>query len=421
MERARDVVITGMGVISPIGIGCGEFWTALMEGRSGIQRLSTFNGSDLAAPLGAPVAQFEPGKYVRPRKNLKVMSRDIQLGVSAAQIACADARLEAGGFDPERVGVVFGADMIAAELDELINAWRACMVDGRFEYTRWQQGGMSNIFPLWMLKYLPNMPGCHIAITQDVRGPNNSLTMAEVSSLAAIAEAAQVIQRGKADAMIAGGTSSRLSPLVWLRFMACQISHRSDEPAAACRPFDSDRDGMVFGEGAGALVLESRRHAEARGVRILARILGTARTFEPKQAGQTRRGDAIRRAIGGALNAARLTAAEIGHVNAHGLSTVLDDRIEARAIRDVLGDVPVTAPKSYFGNLGAATGAVEAAVSVLALDKGIVPPTLNYERPDSDCPVRVICGVPMSASRRTALALNHNMAGQVVAVVLAGE
>ena len=251
MEQDRDVVITGIGVISPIGIGCEEFWTALMEGRSGIQRLSTFNGSDLPVPLGAQVVHFEPAKYVRPRKNLKVMSRDIQLGVSAAQIACCEARLEAGSFDPERVGVVYGADMIAAELDELITAWCACMVEGRFEYDRWRQGGMSNIFPLWMLKYLPNMPGCHIAITQDVRGPNNSLTLAEVSSLAAIAEAAQVIQRGQADAMIAGGASSRLHPLVWLRFMACQFSHRSDEPAAACRPFDRDRDGMVFGEGAG--------------------------------------------------------------------------------------------------------------------------------------------------------------------------
>ena len=361
-----------------------------------------------------------PSKFVRPRKNLKVMSRDIQLGVSAAELACTEAGLKSGAYDPDRVGVVYGADMIAAELPELVDAWRACMLDGRFEYSRWREA-MGHIFPLWMLKYLPNMPGCHIAITQDVRGPNNSLTLAEVSGLAAIVEAAQVIQRGQADAMIAGGASSRLHPLVSLRFMARQMSRRYREPAAACRPFDAGRDGMIFGEGAAAFVLESGRHAAARGARILARILGFASAFEPHRMSEALHGDAIRQAMRSALAAAGVKSAEVGHLNAHGVSTTHDDQIEAQAIREVLGEVPVTAPKSYFGNLGAGTGAVEMAVSVLALQKGIVPPTLNYERPDPACPVHVICGQPMPVAHPTALVLNHNATGQSVALLLARE
>ncbi|MGO8744803.1 MAG: beta-ketoacyl-[acyl-carrier-protein] synthase family protein [Thermoguttaceae bacterium] len=420
MEPVQDVVVTGIGVVSPIGVGCEPFWNALLEGRGGIRAMETFHGSDLPPPLGAAVVEFDPSKFVRPRKNLKVMSRDIQLGVSAAELACTEAGLKSGAYDPDRVGVVYGADMIAAELPELVDAWRACMLDGRFEYSRWREA-MGHIFPLWMLKYLPNMPGCHIAITQDVRGPNNSLTLAEVSGLAAIVEAAQVIQRGQADAMIAGGASSRLHPLVSLRFMARQMSRRYREPAAACRPFDAGRDGMIFGEGAAAFVLESGRHAAARGARILARILGFASAFEPHRMSEALHGDAIRQAMRSALAAAGVKSAEVGHLNAHGVSTTHDDQIEAQAIREVLGEVPVTAPKSYFGNLGAGTGAVEMAVSVLALQKGIVPPTLNYERPDPACPVHVICGQPMPVAHPTALVLNHNATGQSVALLLARE
>ena len=366
------------------------------------------------------MVEFDPSKFVRPRKNLKVMSRDIQLGVSAAELACTEAGLKSGACDPDRVGVVYGADMIAAELPELVDAWRVCMLDGRFEYSRWREG-MGHIFPLWMLKYLPNMPGCHIAITQDVRGPNNSLTLAEASSLAAIAEAAQVIQRGQADAMIAGGASSRLHPLVSLRFMARQMSRRYREPAAACRPFDAGRDGMIFGEGAAAFVLESRRHAAARGVHILAGILGFASAFEPHRMSEALRGDAIRQAMRSALAAAGVKPADVGHVNSHGVSTTHDDQIEAQAIREVLGDVPVTAPKSYFGNLGAGTGAVEMAVSVLALPERPCPADAQLRAARSGLPRSSDLRSAMPVAHPTALVLNHNATGQSVALLLAGE
>lgn len=418
--QANEVVITGIGVVSPIGIGTEAYWNALLAGRSGIRALELYDGSDLAPPLGGEVADFDPNRFL-PRKQKKVMSRDIQLGFAAAELACQQAGIRPGAVDPERLGVVFGADMIACELPELQDAFRSCLEDGRFRFGLWGQRVNDNLFPLWMLKYLPNMPACHIAIAQDARGPNNSLTLSEASSLAAMGEAVQAIRRGQADMMIAGGASSRLHPCVWLRCMSYQMSGRTKDPAGACRPFDAHRDGMVFGEGAAAFLLENRAHAEARGVRPLGRILAVASSCEVPRPNAPRSGEAIVRVIRAALAASGLSPEDIGHVNAHGVGTTLDDRIEAQAIRRTLGDVPVTAPKSYFGNLCAAAGAVELVASILALEKGLIPPTRNYSHPDPACPVRVVAGEPLPATQRAALALNHAPAGQAVALVLAAS
>jgi 3-oxoacyl-[acyl-carrier-protein] synthase II len=418
MAPKQPIVITGVGVVSPIGIGNEVFWTSLAEGRSGVRPLDLFPQSDLPVPFGAALADFDPKQYVRPRKSLKVMSRDIQLGFAAADLACAQAGLRDRPIDPQRLGIVFGADMIHCELPELTNAFLGCMVDGKFDFGRWGEQAMAEMYPLWMLKYLPNMPACHIGIAQDARGPNNSLTLGDVSSLSAVAEAIRVIERGHADAMIAGGTGSRIHPAYWVRSKVLELSRRSDDPAAASRPFDALRDGTVNGEGAGAFLLETRQHAEARGATILAHVLACAGTFEPCRNGETLRGRGIRQAISTVLRHAGLRAGDVGHVNANGSSTLLDDRIEAQAIRDTLADVPVTAPKSFFGNLGAGTGAVEMAASVLALQKGCVPQTLNYQRPDPHCPVNVIHRQSAKIDQPIALVLNHTMFGQAVAVLL---
>jgi 3-oxoacyl-[acyl-carrier-protein] synthase II len=411
-------VLTGAGVVSPIGVGTDAFWDSLLARQGGIRALGWNGAAELTIPIGGAVRQFEPSRYVRPRKNLKVMGREIQLAVAAAEMACVEAKIAGGAVDPERLGVVFGADTMITDLDDMISAYRVCKIDGEFSFDAWGDRALAELFPLWMLKYLPNMPACHIGIAHDARGPNNSHTLGDVSSLTAVAEAARVIERGQADMMIAGGVSSKVHPLTITRFFACQMSRRSSEPEAACRPFDADRDGMVLGEGSAAFVLESRQAAEARGATPIARLLACAGTFAPQQS-PAGLGGAIRRAIADALEAAHLKPADVGHVNAHGMSTTEDDQIEAHAIRDVLGDVPVTAPKSYFGNLGAGGGAVEMMASVLALRNGLVPPTLNYQRPDPACPVRVVHGEPMPANRPVAVLLNHSLAGQAVAAILA--
>lgn len=415
-----NVVITGIGVVSPIGIGYEAVECALAEGRSGVRSLGIFDTDEFPVRIGAAVVDFDAKQYVTPRKSLKVMSRSIQLAFAAAQMATAQAKIATPEVSPDRFGVVFGADWIHVEPEELIDAFRSCIQDQEFDFTRWDERAISELYPLWMLKYLPNMPACHIAIAQDARGPNNTIVLAEASSLLAVAEGVRVIERGLADVMIVGGTGSRIHPLDWAFRDHVLHSPRHENPQRVSRPFDAQRDGMVYGEGAAAIILESRPHAEARRATILARILGFASAFEACQPNAAFQGHAIRAAITQSLRAARIDPGDIGHVNAHGLSTLHHDRAEALAIRDTLGDVPVTALKSYFGNLGAGGGAVEMIGSLLAFQSGEVPVTLNYEQPDPTCPVHVVHGKPHSTNRNSALVLNHTTMGQAVAMVLCG-
>lgn len=420
MTEPAEVVITGIGVVSPIGIGKDRFWNAIRTGRSGVRRITLFDTSALPIHFGGEISDFDPKQYVTPRKSLKVMARDIQLGVSAARLAAEDAGLGEGSFDPQRCGVLMGSDMIQCHPDEIAMAFRRCFDEqGKFDFQRWGTSAMDEIYPLWMLKHLPNMPACHVAIAHDARGPNNTIALGEVSSLLAVAEACRVLERGQADVMFAGGTGSRVHPTIWVRSCAAEVSHRNDQPEAASRPFDADRDGWVNGEGAAVFMLETRRHATARRAPILAHFAGAASRYEsPGRNGSPMSNRAIRDSITAALHSADATADEVSHVNAHGLGGIADDRREATAIRETLGDVPVTAPKSFFGNLGSGTGAVELAASVLALQHGVVPRTLNYERPDPHCPIQVVHDGEQPSDRPLVLALNQAPMGQAVALAI---
>lgn len=414
----EDVVITGMGIVSPIGIGREPFWDALCGGRSGVGPLESLGGADLPVRLSAEVRDFSPKQFIANRKSLKVMSRDAQLGIAASVLACQDAGIAAGAVDPERFGIVLGADRICGSVEESEEPYRRCMVEGRFDFGRWGTEGMAASFPLSFLRVLPNMIASHISITHDARGPNNTIHQSEVSSLLAVSEAARVIGRGAADVMMAGGASSQINPFDWARYAITGRVSRATDPSAAPRPFDRDRDGEVMGEGAAVFILESLTHAQARGARILARIQGVSATGQTYRHNGSGKGHSLRRAIAEALDRAAMEPRSIGHVNAHGAGTVEDDKTEAAVIRELLGDVVVTAPKSYFGNLGAAGGAMEMAVSLLALEKGLIPPTLHYRQPDPECPVNVAQGEPLPVSASSALLVNRTPAGQSVAIVL---
>ena len=414
----REVVITGIGVVSPIGFENDEFFSALCDGRSGVRVLEELEGTSLASRIGARVGDFQAKKHVKPRKNIKVMSRDIQMGFVAADKAWIDADVTEDTIDPERLGVIFGADLIAVDLKELEPAYRACMALDKFDYPEWGSKITDEMFPLWMLKYLPNMPACHIAIGRDARGPNDSVTVEGTSGLTALCEAVRVIQRGQADAMITGCTSSRIHPQVWAKEKAYDLSSHIDDPQGACKPFDANRDGTVHGEGAGAVVLEERSHAEARGANIIATIRGFASSFLTRLPGKPPQKTPVVNAILGVLDDANMSPEQIGHVNANGLGTVDDDRVEAEAIAETLGQVPVTAPKSCFGNLGAGAGTVELAASLLGLQKGLVPPTRNYHTPDPACPVNVVRDTPLEGSPQNALVLSQSRMGNCVAVIV---
>lgn len=419
----REVVITGLGVISPIGIGADAYWESLVQQRSGVTELTAFDNKSCPCKLAGEVGEFDPKQYVRPRKSLKVMSRDIQFGVAAAEMAVTDSGLKDVTVDPERMGVIFGADMIYCDVEEMKQPYQSCIIDGKFDYQRWGTYALSDMYPLWLLKYLPNMPACHIGIAHDARGPNNSVTLGDVSSLQAMCEAVRVIERNQADVIVTGGTSSQLHPTCVDFRLRNLLSHKNpDPPSAACRPFDADRDGTVPSEGSAAFVIESREHAERRGAKIIGRILGYGSTYGARQNnGSPGNGAAIQAGIKRALADANLTAADVGHVNACGIASLAGDRAEAHAIREVLGDVPVTAPKSFFGDIGAGSGAVEAVASLLGLARGEIPVTLNYERPDPECPVNVVHGSPQPTGKPVALLLNQAEMGQAVAVVIAEE
>ncbi len=412
----REVVITGLGIVSPIGVGREAVWNAIESRRSGVRPLPGLASAGWLAPFGGEVIDFDPKALIEPRKSIKVMSRDIQLASAAAELAWQDACLSKATLDPERFGVVGAAGVMYCDLEELRVPFLEWLKQEDFDIHRWSRQAMGELYPLWMLKYLPNMPACHIGIRYDARGPNNTIAEGDVSSLLALIEAADVIRRDHADVMIVGGTGSRInvSDLMWHRGARLACNGKLP-PAAVCRPFDAGRSGQVNGEGSAQIVIETREHAERRGARIMASLAGSAVRFEPAAAGKEPTGSAIARAIRAALTSAGAEPSDIGHVNAHGNSTREDDPIEARAIRQELGDVLVTAPKSYFGNLGQGSGMVELAVSLLAMSHGVVPPTLNYETPDPECPVNVVR--ELQASDRPAfIKLTHNATGQAAAV-----
>jgi 3-oxoacyl-[acyl-carrier-protein] synthase II len=416
MQAESDVVVTGMGVVSPIGVSLEHFWESIREGRSGVDLLE--DHSQTPVKFGGAVKDFDPKPFVRPRKSLKVMCREIQMAYVASAKAMQHAGLEAGAGEPDRFGVLFGSEMHYTTPYEMVAVVDSCLVDGQFEFTGWGQHAMRDISPLWLLKFLPNMAACHVAIGFDARGPNDSLVLGEASSLLAIMEAASIIRRGWADVMIAGGVGARI-PIGSVIFRGfANLSHRNAAPQAASRPFDKARDGMVNAEGAGIVILESRKHAEARGANIQARVLEAGSSFQRRSNSLCTTQKAIKNSITRALAKSEVTVNDLSHVNANGISTVNEDASEAQAIRETLGDVPVTAPKSLFGNIGAGTGAVEMIASILALNSNEVPATVNYETPDPACPVNVVTN-PASCNKPAALLLNQSGTGQAAALVIA--
>jgi len=389
-----------MGSISPFGNSIDQLWAGLSGSDSKVTRLvrvpSEFMTTDVggvAAEFTGAIEDFGPLEKQLQRsikKGLKLMCREIQMGVAAAQIAISHAGIQ-GAYPPERIGTMFGSDYIISEPAEFLAGIGQCTDDGQFEFARWGETGLKQVEPLWLLKYLPNMPASHVAIYNDFRGPSNSITLREASSNLSVAESVTTIRRGAADAILAGSTGSRIHPLRTLHCsMQEQLAEKGQEPERACRPFDAGRTGMVIGEGAGVLILEEMECALARGATIHGEVVGYGSSTVASPSGVADYAQAFRNVIRMALSTSGLKPEEIGHVHAHGLSTVHCDAQEAVAIRDMLGDVPVVAAKSGMGNLGAGSGMVEIVASIQALAHRKLFPVLNQDTPDPACPVQVV-------------------------------
>ena len=423
------VVITGVGVVSPVGIGATDFFAGLCDGLGGVNASTVCEHRGVHGAfcpngrLVASVCDFDANTHLAgSRKHFKSMSRDVQLGVLAADLATDDARVTPGAIAPERLGVIYGAGRIAPDLNALAAAAAACTgPDGRFDPALFGVEGLANIAPLWLLRQLPNMPACHVSIALDARGPNNTITSRDVSAILALDEAARTIARGAADAMVVGAASSSTDPVDLARMAgAGELTTHTDDPEHAVRPFDARRDGTVAGEGAAAFVLERYDHAVRRGADIYGELLGTASASDGRDRSN---GAGLVNAMRAALRKGGIhSAAGVGHVNAHGKSTRWDDLVESRALRTLLGDdlagVPVTALKSHFGHTDAGSGAVELAGSVLALRHRRLPMTLGFETPDPLCGIDVVHDGPLDLRGRTALSVNRTTAGQSAAAVI---
>jgi 3-oxoacyl-[acyl-carrier-protein] synthase II len=380
-----------MGLLSPIGQEPTAYFAALQAGQTGIRRIRCVDPSPLACQVGGEIDAFDARKHLEKRahKSLRTMAKAVQMGVAASERALVDAGVCGDRYqlDPPRFGIEFGAGMIATELDDLGMAASIstnCQ-PGSVSLTTWGEKGLGEIPPLWMLKYLPNMPACHTSILHNAQGPNNTITESDVASLLAVGEAYKTLLRNRADFMLVGGTESKLNPLSLSRnSLFMPLSQRAD--ASACRPFDRHRDGTVLGEASGVLALEDLAHAQKRGAKIYAEVVGFGAAFDRR-----RDGAGVARAIRAALVSAQVTPDQVDHINAHGLGAVQADIAEAKGLAEVFGAAQpsVWALKATFGNTGAAAGTTELAASVLALQHGELPRTLNYETPDPACPVNV--------------------------------
>jgi 3-oxoacyl-[acyl-carrier-protein] synthase II len=375
------------------------------------------------------IQQYVPKTY---RKAVKLMSRDIELAVIAANEALTDSGIITKGIDPEnvnidptRVAINLGAGLISCDLVELAPAVAASITNGKFDIRKWGKEGLELVTPLWLLKYLPNMLACHIGIIHDIQGPSNSITCAEASAHLAIGEAAQIIARGGSDIALAGGAEAKVNPIVMIRQCLLRRATSADNraPATACRPFDADAKGAVFGEGVGVVILENLENAKRRGVKIYAEVAGVGQSNNINTAYEHLEpdGKGIQIAIEKAIADAQIQPEDLDLIVPHGTGIAADDLAEARAIEAALGeavkDIAVWPTKSMLSNTGAASGALDVVAAVCAMADGRIPAAKNCDRKTDGCNLNIV-KQPQQAKIRYALCSSYTYGGQTAAVVL---
>jgi 3-oxoacyl-[acyl-carrier-protein] synthase II len=407
-HRGRPrVVVTGIGVKTPAGTRVAEFWDHLLSGRSAARRIEGFDPEGSPVTFAGEVRDFDPVEYFGP-KEARRQDRVTQLGFGAAADALADAGGELGA-DPSRSAVIFATGI--GGLNTLEENQRTYIDKGPLR-----------VSPFFVPMMMPNATAGVVAMQLGWKGPNLCVATACAAGAHAIGEGARLVRDGTSDVVIAGGTEAAVTPLTIAAFARMgALSTRNDEPELASRPFDAARDGFVMGEGAGAVVLESLEHAQARGATIYGELSGYGRNADAYHITAPSPGGAgAAECMRLALDDAGIDTADIGHVNAHGTSTPLNDAAEAEAIRKVFGDVrpAVTSTKGVTGHLIGAAGAVEAIAAILAIRDGVVPPTANLEQLGDDIDVDVVAGEPLAVGRRAALSNSFGFGGHNATLVL---
>lgn len=404
------VVVTGLGAVTPLGVGIEALWSGLVAGRSGITPLTHFDAADFPVRIAGYIHQFQPEEFF-DRRDVKRMARFTQLAVVATQEAIQDAGLDISKENPVRVGVEMGnavGDLqgIADQQDLL------------------RESGPRRIVPTVVPAVLINMGACQVAIQYGAKGPIGAPVAACATGIYGVGDAVRRIQRGEADVMIAGGTESILTPLAIASFWRIQaLSTHNDDPERACRPFDKDRDGTVMGEGAGVLILEREDHALARGARIYGEVVGYGVSEDAYHLiAPDPQGDGAARAMQYALDDAGLEPAEVDWVSAHGTATPLNDLSETMAIKQVFGEaayeVPVSSIKSMIGHTLGAAGAVSIVANLKAIETGFIPPTINLEVPDPQCDLDFVPGVARETTVDVAMSNAFGFGGQNASLIV---
>jgi 3-oxoacyl-[acyl-carrier-protein] synthase II len=374
---SRRVVVTGVGLVSPLGIGTEANWEALSAGRSGIGPITRFDASQFSARIAGEVKQFDPLQFIE-KKDVKKMDVFIQLAIAAAQFAVDDAGLQVTPEIATRVGV-----FIASGIGGFSTIER--------EHKALLEGGPRRISPFFIPAAIINLAAGQVSIRFGAKGPNSATCTACSASAHAIGDALEIIRRGRADVMIAGGSESAITPMGVGGFAAMRaLSTRNDEPATASRPFDLDRDGFIMGEGSGVIILEELEFARRRGAPIYAELVGYGMSADAFHiTAPSEDGEGGMRVMTSALDDAGVAPAQVDYINAHGTSTPYNDRLETLAIRRLFGEhaakLAISSTKSMTGHLLGAAGGLEAGITALAIKHQLVPPTINYRTPDPEC------------------------------------
>lgn len=405
------IVVTGIGVMSPLGHTMAESWDSLLNGRSGIGPITQFDASDFPWRIAGEVKEFVAKKYM-DFKEARRMSRASQLAVAACRMALADAGLSEPVPDPERTGVLVGTGVGGFEV-----------ADTNLQILRGK--GLNRVSPFAMTGFLPNMPSHHVSLVSGALGPISTVTAACATGTQAIGEAMEFIRRGSADRMVTGGVEGLIHEAAIAGFgrMQALSSSFNDDPARASRPFDKDRDGFVLSEGSGILIIERMDHAVARNAKIYAELAGHASSSDAYHvAAPDPEGAGAQRAMRWAMEDAGLGTDEIDYINAHGTSTPVNDRTETAAIKSLFGEqaysIPVSSSKSVLGHAMGGTGAIEAIFSMLAIRESVLPPTWNYETADPDCDLDYVPNAPRPATVNSALSNSFGLGGQNACLVM---
>jgi beta-ketoacyl-acyl-carrier-protein synthase II len=411
MRERKRVVITGWGAMTPLALTLGGTWEGLLAGRSGVGPITQFDASDLPVRIAGELKDFDPMAYGIDRKEARRMSRCSQAAIGIVQETLADAGLEIPLVDGERAGVLVGTAVGGFE----------CALEG---VDAFRDKGLARVSPFSAMSSLANMPSHHVSHYAGAKGPISSLVAACATGTQAVGEAAEFIRRGTADVMICGGVEALIHFALVAAFCAMRaLSTRNDEPHRASRPFDADRDGFIYSEGGALCVLESLEHAQARGARIRAEVLGHASSSDAYHVAQPHpEGAGAIRAMRWALEDAGLEPDAVDYINSHGSGTPINGRIETMAIKQVFGkrayEIAINSTKSMIGHTMGGAGAIEAAVCTLSLERGIVHPTLNLETPDPECDLDYVPEGARKADVRISMSNSFGLGGQNACLVL---